>query len=98
MGAKLIFGFEGDVAFGFAGFIRADDVGLGEVDFQVCILFVIDVFVVVSAKMTNQVISTQVIEEHQVIEVELLTEVAIGVRKYLTMSIIANITELDVLS
>ena len=98
MGSQLIFGFESHVAFGFTGLVGADYVGSWKMDFKTFIRVVVNIFVVISAKMACQVISWQVIKELQIIEVKFFTEIAVWMWQHLTMPIIANVTELDVLS
>ena len=98
VGAQLVLCFESDVALGFAGLVGADHVRAREMDFQVFVRVIVNVFVVVSAKMACQVISRQVIEELQVIKEKLFTKVAIGMGKYLSMPLIADVSELYMLS
>jgi hypothetical protein len=80
MSAQLILCLERNVAFCFAGLIRANDVCLREMDLQICVFLVINVFVVVPAQVADEMVSAKMVEEHQVIEVEFLAEVAVGMR------------------
>ena len=63
--------------------------------FQIAVLVVVDVLMMICAQMTRVMLSRQVIKETQIVEVELLAEVTVRVGKDLTMSIIANITWLN---
>ena len=66
MGAKFIFGFESYEALQFAHFIWAEEMRLGEVNFQALIVFVVDVFkfiICVAAYITIKVIARQMIIE-----------------------------------
>jgi hypothetical protein len=54
---QLILSFEGHVALGFASFVRTHNVTSRKMDFQVFIRVVVNIFVVISAKMACQVIS-----------------------------------------
>ena len=57
MSSQLIFGLESHIAFGFASLVGADDVRSRKMDLEVFIRVVVNVFVVISAKMACQVIS-----------------------------------------
>jgi hypothetical protein len=93
MGSELIFRSECNITLSLAHLIRTYHMALRKMNLQVCILFIVNIFVVFSADVASQMVSIQMLEECQVVEVELLAEVTVGVRQYLAVSIVAHITK-----
>jgi hypothetical protein len=56
---------------------------------QIGIFFIVNVFVVVRAEMARVMLLAQVIKESHVVEEEFLAKIAVGMRQYLSMSIVA---------
>jgi hypothetical protein len=95
---KFSFGAERHITLGFASSVRTDEVRLGEMDLQVGVFFIVHVLVFVTAQRTRQVQFRQVVEELQVIEQELFTEVAVRVRQNISVCLISYISKLNVLT
>ena len=76
MSLKLAFGLEGHVALGTAGVIGAHKMGSREVDLQLLVIVVPRVFVIISAKVTRQMHTMEMLTKFLCIVEELLTEVA----------------------
>jgi hypothetical protein len=98
MGLQLVLCLKGHVALGLAGLIGTNHVGLGEMDLQIVVFFVIYVLVMIAAQVAHEMVARQMVEEHQVIEEKLFAKVAVRMRQDLSVAIIANISELNMFS
>ena len=70
MGAKFIFCFESYEALQFTLFVWAQEMCLGEVNFQACIVFVVNVFkffICVAAYITIKMIALQMLIKYLVV-------------------------------
>ena len=88
----LIFSLESNIALVLALLIWTKEMSLSEVLLERFILFVIDVFVIISAKMACQMISAEMVIELKVVIVEFFTEVAPWMWKYFCASFIGGIS------
>lgn len=97
MCCQFILCAECHVALGLALFIRTHKVSDSKMRFQGQIRLVVHVFVMVPAQMTCQVLSIQMIDEHQLVEEILLAEITPGVRQYFCLSVRTRISLLNML-
>ncbi len=97
MRCQFILCAECHVALGLTLFIWTHKVCDSKMRFQRQIRLVVHIFVMVPAQMTCQVLSIQMIDEHQLVEEILLAEITPGMRQYLCLSICARISLLNML-
>ena len=81
MGFQLVLRLEGNIAFGLAVVVGANEVGFGEVDLQAEVILVIHVFVVVPAQVTRQMVAANVVLKRQFVEEKFLAEVTVRMRQ-----------------
>ena len=96
VGFHLIFSLECHVALQLALLVRTEEVRLSEVPLEGFVLRVIDVFVILAAKMACQVFPAEVVIEFKVIVIEFFAEVTPGMWQYFCSSLVSRVSMFDV--
>lgn len=98
MSSEFILCFEGNVAHRFAELVRADEVGLGEMNLKVLVFFIVNIFVLIPTEMASQVLPIDVLEELNVVKQEFLTKVAVRVGQHVTKPFVTYISILNMIA
>ena len=96
MSTKLVLRSKGNKSFCFTYLIWANEVREREMLFHTSVIFVVYVFMMICTKMTRVMLSTQMIEECNVVEEKLFAKITIRMRQYLSILIISNVALLNV--